>query len=179
MCWLHWRAITKKGIHTHTSPKQSGQLVPDTTQGSFPWRSWPPTYKITLRRASQGHTQPDVSAPAACELLGATPCSPVFHGVFSSVWRVSYCYLHAVVPQLPLLKGIPLGIPVIRLRSKERVLFLTDKPIFNKMQTLPTTRNQFSYTLFHMTNVIKSKKLSFKSHDIRITNNSVNQNLRN
>ena len=125
------------------------------------------------------HTQPDVSAPAACKLLRAAPCSPVFHRVLSSVWRVPYCYLHAVVPQLPLLKGIPLGIPVIRLRSKERVLFLTDKPIFNKMQTLLTSQNQLSYTLFHMTNVIKSKKLSFKSHDIRITNNSVNQNRRN
>lgn len=121
----------------------------------------------------------DVSTPAACGLFGATPYSPVFHGVLSSVRRVPYCYLHAVVPQLPLLKGISLGIPVIRLRSKERVLFLTDKPIFNKTQTLPKSPNQLSYTLFHMTNVIKSKKLSFKSHDIRITNNSVNQNLRN
>lgn len=125
----------------------------------------------------RSHT--DVSAPAACGLFGATPYSPVFHGVLSSVRRVPYCYLHAVVPQLPLLKGIPLGIPVIRLRSKERVLFLTDKPIFNKTQTLPKSPNQLSYTLFHMTNVIKSKTLSFKSHDIRITNNSVNQNLRN
>lgn len=148
-----------KGTHTHTSPKQSGELVPDTTQGSFPWRPWPPAYKITLRRASRGHTQSDVSAPAACGLFGATPHSPVFHGVLSSVRRVPYCYLHAVVPQLPLLKGIPLGIPVIRLRSKERVLFLTDKPIFNMTQTLPKSPNQLSYTLFHMTNVIKSKKL--------------------
>lgn len=91
------------------------------------------------------------------ELLGPHPAhlssmeSSLLYGEFLIVismrWSLS-----------SLLKGIPLGIPVIRLRSKERVLFLTDKPIFNKTKTLPTTRNQFSYTLFHMTNVIKSKK---------------------
>lgn len=41
------------------------------------------------------------------------PLSPVLHGVLPPVRRVPDGYLHAVVPQLPLLKGIPLGIPVI------------------------------------------------------------------
>lgn len=82
------------------------------------------------RRLGQDHScaagprlSPRGSARAAgCPSSSCTLSPPVFHGVLSSVWRVPDRYLHAVVPQLPLLKGIPLGIPVIRLRSKEKVI---------------------------------------------------------
>lgn len=55
--------------------------------------------------------------------------APVLHGVLSSVRGVPDRYLHAVVPQLPLLKGISLGIPVIRLRSKEKTSHFSHRQV--------------------------------------------------
>lgn len=134
----HSQSLRKKGVRWQLTAHKSPVLL----WGNL--KSW-------LQTLSKFHWEkPARTATMKCNpahVLGAvclqpgSSSSPVFRGVLPSVGWVPDRYLHAVVPQLPLLKGVPFGIPLIRLRSTEKGIFLTEKPIFNNNQTLPTPKH--------------------------------------
>lgn len=136
-------AAEARNTHAPCLPVGRGSGIPGTTQEPSPEanpRSCPPAFPPHPKQA-----------PGP----GRRPQSPVLHGVLAAVGRVPDGDLHAVVPQLPLLQGVPLGVPVIRLRGEQEVTPLSGTGGFVDRRTLPTSPPNLSYTLEFIKGLLK------------------------